>query len=87
MVTLEMSETTAVRVIVTAQTFSTVSFTFFFKYKRVQPVGLTSLSCNWVILHDKMYVTIQLNPTGIVFCYKNLSKNYVLPKKNIVYRY
>ena len=31
-------------------------------YERVQPVGLISLSCNWVILHyeiDQMQVKIQ----------------------------
>ena len=34
----------------------------------VQPVGLISLSCNWVIFYNeiaKMLVQIQLNPTGV----------------------
>ena len=48
-------------------------------YKRVQPDGLISLSCNWVILLkeiDQMLVQIQINPTGKVLYNKNISKNY-----------
>ena len=59
---------------------------FILYYERVQPFGLTSLSCNWVILHneiDQMQVKIQLKPTGIVTCYKNISKKlYVAKKEN-----
>ena len=46
--------------------------------EQVQLVGLVSLSCNWVILHneiDHIKVQIHLNPTCIVLYYKNLSKH------------
>ena len=58
-------------------------------YKRVQPFGLISLPCKWVILDneiDQMKVKIQLNPTGIVLYYKKLLTIYVLLKK-IIDRY
>ena len=59
-------------------------------YERVQSIGLTSLSCNWVNLNNEKYqmqVKIRLDPTGKVLWYKNLSKNNILPKKKIVYMY
>ena len=41
---------------------------------RLQPVGLISLSCYWVILYIEMIVQIQLNPTGKPLHNKNVSK-------------
>ena len=51
----------------------------------VQPVGLTALSYNWVILHidmDQIEVQIQIHPIGIGLNNKNLSKTNVFSKKN-----
>ena len=54
--------------------------------ERVQPVGLISFSCYWIILHDEldqMLVKIKSNPPGIALYRKNVSKHYVLPKNKI----
>ena len=48
-----------------------IALAAFFHYEKVQPVGVLSLSCNWVILHkeiDQLLVKIQSNPAGIVVC-------------------
>ena len=48
-----------------------------YPYERVQPLGLTSLSNNWVFLHidmDKIQVQIQIHPEGIGLNKKNFSK-------------
>ena len=45
--------------------------------EKVQPVGLTSLSYNWVIQHidmDQIQVLIQIHPAGIGFNNQNFSK-------------
>ena len=60
---------------------------YFLHYKRVQPVNLISLSCDWVILLneiDQICFQILINPTGIVMFNKNFSETYVCQTKNII---
>ena len=48
-----------------------------FTYESLQPVGLTSITYNWVILHNDMdqnYLQILINPSGIGLNNKNFSK-------------
>ena len=54
-------------------------------YERVQPVGLTSLSYNWVILHidmDQIKVQIKIHTTGIGLKNKNFFFKYGFPINN-----
>ena len=59
---------------------------FSFSSERVQPVGLTSISYNWVILHidmDQILVEIQIHLAGIGLNNKNFSKKYAKKCRNL----
>ena len=58
---------------------------FAYRNERIQPVGLTSLSHNWLILHiemDQIYIQIQVHPAGMGVR-TSISFYYVLSKKKI----